>query len=112
MEVESSPFGRLPCFKRKKGTIHAEFPNHKKSFTDNVNRFLAGEMNTFYNEDDEGDDEGGDDVLTQEKIEEMVQTRLENYHKKMMQELKNFHSDMVEKLEVTLRHLIFQNGQF
>ena len=112
MEVESSPFGRLPCFKRKEDTIHTEYPNHKKSFTDNVNRFLAGEMNTFYNEDDEGDDEDGDDVLTQEKIEEMVQTRLENYHKKMMQELKDFHSDMVEKLEVILRHLIFQNGQF
>ncbi|CAB4009212.1 transient receptor potential cation channel subfamily A member 1-like [Paramuricea clavata] len=97
MEVESSLFGRLPCFKRKKGTTHTEYPNRKKSFTDNVNRFFAGEMNTFYNEDDEGDDEGGDDVLTQEKIEEMVQTRLENYHKKIMKELKDFHSDIVEK---------------
>jgi hypothetical protein len=57
---------------------------------------LAGEMNTFYNEDDEVDDEGGDDVLTLDKIEEMVQTRLENYHKKMMQELKDFCS--VKKL--------------
>jgi hypothetical protein len=97
MEVETSPFGRLPCFKRKEDTILTEYPNYKKSFTDNVNRFLAGETTTFY-DDDEVDDEGGDDVLTQEKIEEMVQTRLENYHKKMMQELKDFHSDMVEKL--------------
>ena len=94
MEVESSSFGSLPYFKRKEDTTHTEYPNHKKSFTDNVNRFLAGETNTFY----DVDDEGGDDVLTQEKIEEIVQTRLENYHKKMMQELKDFHSDMVEKL--------------
>ena len=98
MEVESSLFSKLPCFKRKQGTTHTEYPNHKKSWADKLNRLLAGEMNTFYNEDDEGDDEDGDDVLTQEKIEEMVQTRLENYHKKMMQELKDFHSDMVEKL--------------
>ena len=98
MEVESSLFSKLPCFKRKQGTTHTEHPSHKKSWADKLNRLLAGEMNTFYNEDGEGDDEDGDDVLTQEKIEEMVQTRLENYHKKMMQELKDFHSDMVEKL--------------
>ena len=97
MQVESSPFARLPCFKRKEDTTHTECPNHKKSFTDNVNRFLAGETNTFYDVD-EVDDEGSDDVLTQDKIEEMVQTRLENYHKKIMQELKDLHSDMVEKL--------------
>ena len=96
MEVESSLFSKLPCFKRKEDTTHTEYPNHKKSWADKLNRLLAGEMNTFYNEDDEGDDEDGDDVLTQEKIEEMVQTRLENYHKKMMQELKDFCS--VKKL--------------
>ena len=55
-------------------------------------------MNTFYNVE-ESDDEGDDEALTQERVEEIVQTRLENYHKKMMQELKDFHVDMVKKLE-------------
>ena len=97
MEVELSLFGRLSYFKRKKKTVHTEYPNHKESLADNFNRLLAGEMNTFYNVE-ESDDEGDDDVLTQAKVEEIVQTRLENYHKKIMQELKDFHADMVEKL--------------
>ena len=97
MEIESSLLSRLSYFKKKKKTVHIEFPNHKKSWTDSFNRLLAGEMSTFYNVE-ESDDEADDDALTQEKIEEIVQTRLENYHKKMMQELKDFHADMVEKL--------------
>ena len=89
---------RLPCFKKKqKTTIRTEYPNHKKSLADNVNKVLAGEMNMFYNVE-ESDAEDEDDVLTREKIEEIVQARLESYHKKMMQELKDFHADTVEKL--------------
>jgi cell division ATPase FtsA len=97
MEVESSLFSRLPYFKNKKRTVYIEYPNHAKSLGDKFNRILAGEMNTFYNVE-ESDDEADDDTLTQEKVEEIVQTRLENYHKKIMQELKDFHADMVEKL--------------
>ena len=89
---------RLPCFKKKqKTTARTEYPNRKKSLADNVNKVLAGEMNMFYNVE-ESDAEDEDDVLTREKVEEIVQTRLESYHKKMMQELKDFHADTVEKL--------------
>ena len=89
---------RLPCFKKKqKTTIRTEYPNHKKSLADNVNKILAGEMNMFYNVE-ESDAEDEDDVLTREKVEEIVQARLENYCRKTKQELKNFHADMVEKL--------------
>ena len=98
MEIESSMVNKLPCFKKKeKTTIRTEYPNHKKSFADKFNKVLAGEMNMFYNVE-ESDDEDDDNALTQEKVEEIVQMRLENYHKKMMQELKDFHADMVEKL--------------
>ena len=38
---------------------------------------------------DESDDEENYGVLTQEKGEDIVQTPLENYHKKMLQELKD-----------------------
>ena len=89
---------RLPCFKKKqKTTTRTEYPNHKKSLADNVKKVLAGEMNMFYNVE-ESDAEDEDDVLTREKVEEIVQARLESYHKKMMQELKDFHADTVEKL--------------
>ena len=98
MEVESSIVNRLPCFKKKqKTTIRTEYPNRKKSLADNVNKVLAGEMNMFYNVE-ESDAEDEDDVLTREKVEKIVQARLENYRRKMKQELKNFHADMVEKL--------------
>ena len=99
MEVETSMLSKLPCFKKKnKTSVHIEYPNHTKSWGTSFNRFLAGEMNTFYNVE-ESDDEDDDEALTQGKIEEIVQARLENYHKKMMQELRDFHVDMVEKLE-------------
>ncbi|XP_028406994.1 transient receptor potential cation channel subfamily A member 1-like isoform X2 [Dendronephthya gigantea] len=98
IEVETSIFSRLPCFKKKNKTlVHIEYPNHTKSWRTSFNRLLAGEMNTFYNVE-ESDEEDDDEALTQEKVEEIVQARLENYHKRMIQELKDFHVDIVEKL--------------
>ena len=41
-----------------------------------------------------------------------MQTRLENYHKKIMQELKDLHSDMVEKLGEMHGHAIEQSFVF
>ena len=89
MEVESSLVNR--CFKRPE-TIRTEYPNHKKSFADNFNKFLAGEMLCKV---DESDDKSEEDVLTR-KVEEIVQRQLSNYHNKVIQEMKNFHADMVE----------------
>ena len=99
MEVESSVATRLPFFKKERKTsVRTEYPNQKKTFADKLNNLLAGETNTFYSIED-SDNEDDDSALTQEKVEEIVQARLENYHKKMMQELKDFHADMIEKLD-------------
>ena len=97
IEVETSVVNKLPFFRRKwKTTIRTEYPNRKNSFADNFRRVLTGETK-FYNVED-SDDNDSDDVLTQEKVEEMVQTRLENYHMEIVHEFKDFHADMVDKL--------------
>ena len=98
MEIESSIGSRLPCLKKKqKSTIRIEYPNHKKSFADNFNKVLAGEMNMFYNVEESDDKDHGNE-LTPEKIEKIVQGRLDSFEKKMMQELKASHADIIEKL--------------
>ncbi|XP_046854437.1 transient receptor potential cation channel subfamily A member 1-like isoform X2 [Xenia sp. Carnegie-2017] len=98
MAVEYSLFTRLPCFRRRKHAIvYTEYPNHKKSFTDNLNRFFAGEMNTFYN-DEESDDEVERDTLTRQQLEEVLKVRFEEHHKKIMKEISDFHSEVLEKV--------------
>ena len=91
MEIESSIASRLPFFKTKiDKSVRTEYPNQKKSWSSRLHNFLAGETNMF-SIVDESDDEEDDGALTQEKVEEIVQTQLENYHKKLMQELMDLH---------------------
>lgn len=101
MEIETSMVNKLPCFRRKwKTTIRTEYPNRKKSLADNFYRVLAGETK-FYNVE-ESDDDDSNEVLTQEKVDEMVQTRLQNYHMEIVHKYKDFHADMVHKLVSTV----------
>ena len=88
MEIESSIVSRLPFFKKKiEKSIRTEYPNQNKSWSSRLHNFLAGVTNMFSIVDECDDEDDG--ALTQEKVEDIVQTQLENYHKKLMQELKD-----------------------
>lgn len=81
MTVESSVFARLPIFRRRKfKSMYTEYPNHKKSYADYFKRFFTGEMSTFSNE--ESEDEVTGDALTRQKLEEILRSKFEDYHKK------------------------------
>ena len=63
---------------------------------------LTGE--TLFYTVEESDNGESNEVLTQEKVVEVVQmlTRLENYHMEIAHEFKDFHADIVDKLVSTV----------
>ena len=94
--METSLITRIPWFHLHIDTIYIEYPNREKTFFEMVKNVFSGETNMW--SEDKYCQESEDEGITEERVEEMVKARLENYHKQIMKELKKFHVDLIDEV--------------
>ena len=88
-----------PCSKRYMETVITEYPNHPITYFEKIKFFIFGDSN-FRNDKNSEDKEG--DGIPDGSVEEIINTRLENYHKQMMEELKEFRVELLEEIKNTV----------
>ena len=100
MEIENSAMNKIPwpCGKRHIETVITAYPNHPITYFEKFNFFIFGESDFWSEEEENGEDEDGNRI-PDERVEEIINTRLENYHKQIKEELNEFHAEFLEEIK-------------
>ena len=83
-------------------TVITEYPNHPITYFEKIKFFIFGESNFWNEEPDENSEDEDGDGIPDDSVEEIINARLENYHKQMMEELKEFRVELLEQIKNTV----------